>query len=214
MRERLTLSKAKRIVCVERDVVYDEPDALVNAREFAATRDPGEPGHASMGRLYAAERLRAFYTLRHLEPVATAPHYVWRPVWRMNYVENPGAAWGIFRGFSEGFRTVFFGLVSIAAVAFILNYYRKLREEQRFLQLALAFVLAGAVGNFLDRLARGYVIDFVEWYWWNRPDLRWPTFNVADSLIVVGVTMLILHPGSSREKARGGSRAAKEAGPA
>jgi signal peptidase II len=162
----------------------------------------------------AGEKLRAFYTLRHLEPVATAPHYVWRPVWRMNYVENPGAAWGIFRGFSEGFRTVFFGLVSIAAVVFILNYYRKLREEQRFLQLALAFVLAGAVGNFLDRLARGYVIDFVEWYWWNRPDLRWPTFNVADSLIVVGVTMLVLHPGSSREKARGGSRAAKEAGPA
>jgi signal peptidase II len=162
----------------------------------------------------AGEKLRAFYTLRHLEPVATAPHYVWRPVWRMNYVENPGAAWGIFRGFSEGFRTVFFGLVSIAAVAFILNYYRKLREEQRFLQLALAFVLAGAVGNFLDRLARGYVIDFVEWYWWNRPDLRWPTFNVADSLIVVGVTMLVLHPGSSGEKARGGSRAAKEAGPA
>jgi signal peptidase II len=162
----------------------------------------------------AGEKLRTFYTLRHLEPVATAPHYVWRPVWRMNYVENPGAAWGIFRGFSEGFRTVFFGLVSIAAVAFILNYYRKLREEQRFLQLALAFVLAGAVGNFLDRLARGYVIDFVEWYWWNRPDLRWPTFNIADSLIVVGVTMLVLHPGSSREKARGGSRAAKEAGPA
>ena len=162
----------------------------------------------------APEKLRAFYTLRHLEPVATEPHYVWRPVWRMNYVENPGAAWGLFRGFSEGFRTVFFGMVSVAAVAVILNYYRKLREEQRFLQLALAFVLAGAVGNFLDRLARGYVIDFVEWYWWNRPDLRWPTFNVADSLIVVGVTMLVLHPGSSREKARGGSRAAKEAGPA
>ena len=102
----------------------------------------------------------------------------------MNYVENPGAAWGLFRGRSERFRNTFFTLVSLGAVAFILYYYRRLRAEQRYLQVALALVLAGAVGNFLDRLARGYVIDFVEWYWWNRPDIRWPTFNVADSLIV------------------------------
>jgi signal peptidase II len=141
------------------------------------------------------ERVRGFYSYRHLEPLATDPHYVWRPVWRMNYVENPGAAWGLFRGFSSGFRNLFFTLVSIGAVAFILRYYRRLREDQRFLQVALAFVLAGAVGNFIDRLARRYVIDFVEWYWWNRPDLRWPTFNVADSLIVIGVAMLIVHPG-------------------
>ena len=105
--------------------------------------------------------------------------------------------------------------MSIAAVLFILHYYRKLREDQRFLQLALAFVLSGAVGNFIDRVARGYVIDFVEWYWWNRPDVRWPTFNLADSLIVVGVAMLVLHPGAGREKAGGRSRGEKEeAGPA
>ncbi|MFG0286369.1 MAG: TAT-variant-translocated molybdopterin oxidoreductase [Phycisphaerales bacterium JB039] len=55
MRERLTLSKAKRIVAIERDFTYDESDALVNAREFALTRDPGEPGHSAMGRLYVAE---------------------------------------------------------------------------------------------------------------------------------------------------------------
>jgi signal peptidase II len=161
------------------------------------------------------ERLRAFYAYEHLESVATAPYYVWRPVWRMNYVENPGAAWGLFRNFSEGFRNTFFTVVSIAAVLFILHHYRKLREDQRFLQLALAFVLAGAVGNFIDRIARGYVIDFVEWYWWNRPDLRWPTFNIADSLIVVGVAMLVLHPGAGREKAGGDARGEKEeAGPA
>ena len=157
-----------------------------------------------------AERVRGFYAYEHLESLATPPHYVWRPVWRMNYVENPGAAWGLFRGFSEGFRNAFFTLVSIAAVAFILHYYRKLRDDQRFLQLALAFVLSGAVGNFVDRVARGYVIDFVEWYWWNRPDIRWPTFNVADSLIVVGVAMLVLHPGAGREKARAGGDARGE----
>ena len=153
-------------------------------------------------------RVAGFYRHAHLEPLATEPVYVWRPVWRWNYVENPGAAWGLFRSFSPGFRNVFFLLVSLGAVVFILHTYRKLQESERFLQVALAFVLAGAVGNFVDRLARRYVIDFVEWYWWNRPDLRWPTFNLADSLIVVGVAMLVLHPGPL--KARAAQR--KEAG--
>ncbi len=159
-----------------------------------------------------AARVEGFYRHQHLEPLATDPYYVWRPVWRMNYVENPGAAWGLFRGFSPGFRNLFFTLVSLGAVAFILRYYRRLADDQRFLQVALAFVLAGAVGNFIDRLARRYVIDFVEWYWWNRPDLRWPTFNVADSLIVVGVIMLVLHPGA--QKTAAGAEAKKEAGAA
>ncbi len=158
-----------------------------------------------------APRVRGFYAYRHLEPLATEPYYVWHPVWRMNYVENPGAAWGLFRGLSDSFRNAFFTLISVGAVAFILYYYRKLRDDQRFLQVALAFVLAGAVGNFVDRIARRYVIDFVEWYWWNRPDIRWPTFNVADSLIVVGVAMLVLHPGSKTEAAHGRE---KEAGAA
>jgi signal peptidase II len=159
-----------------------------------------------------AARVRGFFAYRHLEPLATEPHYVWRPVWRMNYVENPGAAWGLFRGFSEGFRNTFFTLVSLGAIAFILHYYRKLKEDQRFLQVALSLVLAGAVGNFIDRLARRYVIDFVEWYWWNRPDIRWPTFNVADALIVVGVAMLVLHPGSKAEPERAARRQKEEAG--
>ncbi len=160
------------------------------------------------------ERVRGFYALRHLETLATEPYYVYRPLWRMYYVENPGAAWGMFRGLSEGFRNAFFAVISVGAVAFILRYYRKLREDQRFLQLALSFVLAGAVGNFVDRLARRYVIDFVEWYWWNRPDIRWPTFNVADSLIVVGVAMLVLHPGPKEEGETSAPRRDKEAPPA
>jgi signal peptidase II len=140
------------------------------------------------------QRVRAFYGLSHLEGLAREPYVVWRPVWRMNYVENPGAAWSLFRGMADDARQIFFGAITIAAVAFILHYYRRLAPGQRILQLALAAVLSGAVGNFIDRLARRYVIDFIEWHWWNRPDLRWPTFNLADSLIVVGVALLILHP--------------------
>jgi signal peptidase II len=148
----------------------------------------------------ASDRLRVFYTFRHLETLATAPHYVFRPMWRMNYAENPGAAWGLFRDLSAELRNTFFALVTVGAAAFILVSYRKVRDEQRVLQVALTFVLAGAVGNFVDRMARHYVIDFVEWYWWNRPDIRWPTFNVADSLIVVGVALLILHPGPAKQE--------------
>jgi signal peptidase II len=143
-------------------------------------------------------RVAGFYRHTHLEALATEPVYVWRPMWRWNYVENPGAAWGLFRSFSPGFRNLFFSLVALGAVGFILGFYRRLAEHERFLQVALSFVLAGAVGNFIDRLARRYVIDFVEWYWWNRTDLRWPTFNLADSLIVVGVAMLVLHPGPQK----------------
>jgi signal peptidase II len=143
------------------------------------------------------DRVRGFYGLRHLEALATDPHTVWQPMWRMNYVENPGAAWGLGVSLSPEVRNVLFICVSLVAAAFILGYYRRLKEGQRYLQVALALVLAGAMGNFVDRLARRYVIDFVEWYWWNHPDLRWPTFNVADSLIVVGVAMLIVHPGTA-----------------
>ena len=164
--------------------------------------------------LSLVERVRGFYAYEHLEPLATEPYYVWRPVWRMNYVENPGAAWGLFRGLPDGIRNTFFKIVPLLAAGFILHYYRKLRSDQRFMQLALAFVLSGAVGNFFDRLARGYVVDFIEWYWWNRPDLRWPTFNIADSLIVVGVVMLVLHPGQKREEAGGPAPRHKEAGAA
>jgi signal peptidase II len=118
------------------------------------------------------------------------------PFWQHRYTQNRGAAWGVLSGAGEQFRVPFFYLVSIAAVIFIFSYYRKLRTEQRYPQIALALVLGGAVGNAIDRLLRGYVIDFIDWHWfdpgWLRPALHWPTFNVADSGITVGLAMLFL----------------------
>jgi signal peptidase II len=140
------------------------------------------------------ERVRGFYALKHLEAYSKEPYVVWAPMWRMRYAENPGAAWGFMRDLSERNRTLFFGAVVLGATAFILLYLRRLGPGQRVLQVALAMVLTGAWGNYLDRLARGYVVDFVDWHWWKRPDLYWPTFNVADSLIVVGVGLLLLFP--------------------
>lgn len=158
------------------------------------------------------EKIAGFYTLRHLEGAARTPYVVWKPMWRMTYAENPGAAWGLFRGLPEATRNLFFYAVSAGAVIFILWYYRKLRSDQRWLQVALAFVLSGALGNLADRIARGYVVDFVSWHWWNRPDLYWPTFNVADSLIVVGVAMMLVHPGDRKDAARGNGRLGSRVG--
>jgi signal peptidase II len=161
----------------------------------------------------------AFYTVKHPQP--GAPYPVFRPWWQMAYAENPGAAWSLFRDRSESFRNGFFGLVTLAAAAFILWYARRVGERQRWLQVALAFVLAGALGNAVDRAVRSYVVDFIDWYcaapvclrataWWDAhvwsifhaiDAVHWPTFNVADSLISVGVVMLLLHPGAEKRPA-------------
>jgi signal peptidase II len=140
-------------------------------------------------------RVAGFYSFRHLEPYATDPHVVWAPMWRMRYAENPGAAWGLFRDLSLTARNAVFSLTLLGAVIFILVYFRRLGRAQRLPQVALSLVFAGAIGNFIDRLARGYVVDFIDWHWWKRPDLYWPTFNIADSMIVVGVLLLVLLPG-------------------
>jgi len=149
-----------------------------------------------------AARVGGFFAFRHLEPYATEPHVVWAPMWRMRYAENPGMAWGLLRDLSLSTRNTIFSLTLLGAVIFILFYFRKLAREQRLLQVALSLVFAGAIGNFIDRLARGYVVDFIDWHWWKRPDLYWPTFNIADSMIVVGVVLLVLLPGEAASSGR------------
>jgi len=155
-----------------------------------------------MGATATASKVKVFYEAKHLEVMARPPHVVWDPMWRMTYAENPGAAWGMLRDLPAGFRHGFFVVMTLAALTSILWYFRKLRDDQRWMQVALSFVFSGAVGNLIDRLARGYVIDFVQWHWWKRPDLYWPIFNLADSLIVVGVAMILLHPDPKRARSR------------
>lgn len=133
------------------------------------------------------ERVRGFYVSRHLEP--REPFEVWNGFWRMTYAENPGSAFGLFGRWPPNVRFALFTLVTLAAVAFILRVYRTVREDQRVLQIALLLVLAGAIGNFTDRLARGYVVDFIDL---GIRDVRWPTFNLADVFVSVGVALLLL----------------------
>ena len=123
---------------------------------------------------------------------STRPHRFIENYWHFRYVENPGAAWGLFGNLPDSVRRPFFHLVSLVALGFIGFMYVRLTPDQRRVRWALALVAGGALGNFVDRLLRGYVIDFFDWHWRNQPSMRWPTFNVADAAICVGVGLLLL----------------------
>lgn len=119
---------------------------------------------------------------------------------------NPGGAWGLFQGQSENVRRPFFLLVSVAAIAFIVTLYRRLQPNQRALKWGLPLVLGGALGNVFDRIRYGYVIDFIDYRadWLHKANEfvqkrflpkhvvtdHWPTFNVADIAICVGVGLM------------------------
>jgi len=108
----------------------------------------------------------------------------------LRYVENCAGAFGILSDQSESIRRPFFLAVSLAAIVFIVLLFRRLQPEQRLLVWALPFVLGGALGNLIDRIHLRYVIDFVDWY--HASIGRWPTFNVADAAIVIGVGLILL----------------------
>ena len=96
------------------------------------------------------------------------------------YLENPGAAFGIFP-----YRTTLFIIVTIAVIAFIFYYFRNLPQHYRLMRLGLALQLAGAVGNLVDRIRMGYVVDFINLSFWP------PVFNVADVAIAVGIIVFV-----------------------
>lgn len=109
-------------------------------------------------------------------------------LFNLTYVRNTGAAFGIFSGSHEAFRLPFLILVSVVAIGFIFVMLRRLREGETGLVTALAFILGGAIGNLIDRLIYGEVIDFLDVYWRNY---HWPAFNIADSFITIGVGIML-----------------------
>ena len=112
---------------------------------------------------------------------------------RFRYVENCDSAFGLMNRVPESIKFPFFLIVSILAVAFIPYLYVKTPADQRLMLYALPFVLGGAIGNLLDRLIYRYVIDFIEWYVTIGDKARhWPTFNIADAAIVIGIGLMML----------------------
>jgi signal peptidase II len=107
----------------------------------------------------------------------------------LHYIRNTGAAFGFLSGSHAGFRIPFFVLVSVVAVGIILFLFHKLEDSEIMMPFALSLVLAGAIGNLLDRIRLGEVIDFILIHY---KGFHWPAFNVADIAITVGVSILVL----------------------
>jgi signal peptidase II len=107
----------------------------------------------------------------------------------LHYIRNTGAAFGFLSGSHSGFRIPFFILVSSVAIGIILFLFYKLEESEVVMPLALSLVLGGAIGNLIDRIRQGEVIDFILFHY---KAFQWPAFNVADIAITVGVTLLVL----------------------
>lgn len=109
------------------------------------------------------------------------------PVFDFILIYNQGAAFSMLAD-GTGWQRWFFLLLGLAASAFILFLLRKHREQRLFC-LALALILAGALGNVIDRTVYGHVIDFLLFYW---NDAYFPAFNLADTFITIGAVLLVL----------------------
>ncbi|MBI2354147.1 MAG: lipoprotein signal peptidase [Deltaproteobacteria bacterium] len=114
----------------------------------------------------------------------------------ITYVRNKGAAFSFLS--QASWRLPFFICVSLVAAIVILVAFRRLADHQRLAQVSLAMIFSGALGNLIDRVRLGEVIDFLDVHWYRH---HWPAFNVADSLICVGVFLLALD--MLREEKRG-----------
>ena len=108
----------------------------------------------------------------------------------LTYIRNTGAAFGIFAGSAAAFRLPFLIVFSLVAIGFVIVILRRLPARETGLITALAFILGGAIGNLIDRVAYGEVIDFLDFYW---AGYHWPAFNVADSFITVGVAITVYY---------------------
>jgi signal peptidase II len=105
----------------------------------------------------------------------------------ITYMRNKGAAFSFLSTFN--YRVPFFILVSLVAVFVIISVLCKLRPDQKFAAVSLSLIFSGALGNLIDRVRLGEVIDFLDAHWYEH---HWPAFNVADSAICVGVFLLAI----------------------
>jgi signal peptidase II len=127
----------------------------------------------------------------------------------LSHVRNKGAAFGILADARLPYQSALFSIVSFVALLAIGFYFVRLPARARLPRVALALVLGGAVGNLLDRLRLGYVVDFIHVYWKHH---QWPDFNMADSSITVGVVLLLIDMLRSPEPGGAGQRASKSPG--
>ncbi len=141
---------------------------------------------------------------KHLVLSNLDPGQSWNPVasltpWvSITHVTNTGVAFGLFPD-----RGSIFVIIAVIVVAAIIFYYRHLPAGQWWIKVSLGLQLGGALGNLLDRLRLGYVVDFIDFK-------IWPVFNVADSSIVIGVAILAYYLLRERDEKENGEHLMQE----
>ena len=140
------------------------------------------------GAIIASDQISKLYIMQNMrlhESIPIVPN-----LFSLTYIRNPGAAFGLLAGSSNAFRMVFFGLTSVLALVLLGAILVRMPESDWMGRLSVAGILGGAIGNLIDRLRYGEVIDFLDVY---VDVYHWPAFNIADSAITVGVLFLMLH---------------------
>jgi signal peptidase II len=119
-----------------------------------------------------------------------APRTVVPGCFDLTFNRNTGGVFGVLSGTPGPGRRIFFAAATLAALALIFVLLWRWGRESRLLRAALPLVAGGAVGNLIDRVRFGSVVDFIDWYW---RGYHWPTFNVADSAITVGAALILAY---------------------
>lgn len=121
--------------------------------------------------------------LHHVIPVVNG-------FFNLVHVHNPGGAFGLMAELGPALRTAVFIFVSALAIGVILYFYHSTPAGRPWLATGFALIFGGAVGNMIDRLRMGAVVDFLDFY---LGSFHWPAFNLADSAITIGVGIFVLH---------------------
>ncbi|MFZ5569215.1 MAG: signal peptidase II [Thermodesulfobacteriota bacterium] len=124
-------------------------------------------------------------TMRLYESIPVIPGF-----FNLTYIHNPGGAFGFMAGQSQTVRVLLFVVVSLLAVGFIFYFYQNTPESHPMLATGFALIFGGAIGNLIDRIRIGTVIDFLDVY---VNQWHWPAFNVADSAISIGMAIFLYH---------------------
>ncbi len=108
----------------------------------------------------------------------------------LTHIHNPGGAFGFLSTQTSNIQRLLFLFVSSLAIGLIFYFYKKTPREQIWLSTGFALVLGGAIGNLIDRIRLGKVVDFLDFY---IGDWHWPAFNVADSAVSIGMLIFLFH---------------------
>jgi signal peptidase II len=151
---------------------------------------PMRPGKYLLWLSLAAALVALDWWTKHL---ASQNLMMYRPVeinaWlNLTLAHNDGAAFSFLAG-AGGWQRWFFSVVAIVISVILMVWLWRLPNRSRLLPVAISLVLGGAIGNLIDRVRFGYVVDFIDVHY---AGWHWPAFNLADSVIVIGVTLLLI----------------------